>query len=109
MYRRRTERFCSMRSYILGWVKLGSSPSLWPRRRYATRSITTSPPKRWRYSNARRPTRATASGSSPLTWKIGALIAFATSVQYVEERDSDGAVVKPTWLLTTMWIVPPVL
>ena len=33
VYRRLTERFCSIRSYILGCVKLGSSPSLWPRRR----------------------------------------------------------------------------
>ncbi len=28
-----TERFCSMRSYIRGWVYDGSSPSLCPRRR----------------------------------------------------------------------------
>ena len=49
-----------------------------------------------------------ASGSSPLTWKIGAWIIRATSVQYVDERDDDGEVVKPTWLLTIRWIVPPV-
>jgi hypothetical protein len=30
------------------------------------------------------------------------LIIRATSVQYIEERDSVGDVVKPTWLLTTM-------
>ncbi|CAB4763042.1 unannotated protein [freshwater metagenome] len=33
---------------------------------------------------------------------------LATSVAYVEERDACGEVVKPTWLFTMMWIVPPV-
>lgn len=42
-----------------------------------------------------------------MTWKIGAPIIFATSVQYFELREFSGEVVKPTWLLTTMWIVPP--
>ena len=53
-------------------------------------------------------TQTAASGSSPLTWKIGAPIIFATSVQYSEDRESSGEVVKPIWLLTMMWIVPPV-
>ena len=53
-------------------------------------SITTS---RWnssRKSIARRTTCATASGSSPLTWKIGICSIFATSVAYVVERASLG-------------------
>ncbi len=54
------------------------------------------------------PTRATASGSSPFTWKIGAWIIRATSVAYTLDRDSRGEVVKPTWLFTTMCTVPPV-
>ncbi len=33
VYRRRTERFASMRFVISGCVIEGSSPSLWPRRR----------------------------------------------------------------------------
>ncbi|GAP54760.1 hypothetical protein AHiyo6_13250 [Arthrobacter sp. Hiyo6] len=52
--------------------------------------------------------RTTASGSSPFTWKTGAWIILATSVEYVDDRDEEGAVVKPTWLLTTTWMVPPV-
>ena len=54
------------------------------------------------------PTRTTASGSSPLTWKIGAWIMRATSVEYTLDREYSGAVVKPTWLFTTMCTVPPV-
>ena len=61
-----------------------------------------------RKSIASRATQTAASGSSPLTWKIGAPIIFATSVQYSEDRESDGEVVKPIWLLTMMWMVPPV-
>ena len=54
--------------------------------------------------------QSTASGSSPLTCKIGASTILATSVQYSVERVSRGSdVVKPIWLLTTMWTVPPVL
>ena len=34
---------------------------------------------------------------------------FATSVQYGEERDECGSVVKPIWLLMTRWMVPPVV
>ncbi|MNC97401.1 hypothetical protein D3C83_150480 [compost metagenome] len=50
-----------------------------------------------------------ASGSSPLTWKIGASIIFITSVQYSVLRLSRGSeVVKPIWLLTTRCTVPPV-
>ena len=70
--------------------------------------MTTSLPNACRYSNASRPTRTTASGSSPLTWKIGAWIIRATSVEYTLEREYCGAVVKPTWLFTTMCTVPPV-
>ena len=43
-----------------------------------------------------------------MTWKIGAPIIFATSVQYSDDLASEGEVVKPIWLLTMMWIVPPV-
>ena len=47
----------------------------------------------------------TASGSSPLTWKMGALTTRATSVQYGEDREKRGSVVnlnkgegeKETW------------
>ena len=42
-----------------------------------------------------------------MTWKIGAWTILATSVGYTDERASAGAVVKPSWLLTTRWIVPP--
>ena len=52
-------------------------------------------------------TRTAASGSSPFTWKIGACTILATSVGYTLERPSSGAVVNPSWLLTTMWTVPP--
>ena len=37
----------------------------------------------------------TASGSSPLTWKIGASIILATSDGYGDEREKRGLVVKP--------------
>ena len=50
-----------------------------------------------------------ASGSSPFTWKIGAWIILATSLQYVVDRESTGEVVKPIWLFTITWIVPPVV
>ena len=71
-------------------------------------SMTTSLLNASRNSKARCATRTQASGSSPLTWKIGAWMVRATSVAYVEERLAAGDVVKPTWLLTTTWIVPPV-
>ena len=51
----------------------------------------------------------TASGSSPFTWKTGTRIIRAMSVQYRVERESWGTVVKPIWLLTTRWRVPPVV
>ena len=70
--------------------------------------MTTSLLNAWRYSKASWATRAHCSGSSPLTWKIGAWIIRATSVAYTLEREYSGAVVKPTWLLTTTWTVPPV-
>mmetsp|Transcript_9541 Transcript_9541/g.31135 ORF Transcript_9541/g.31135 Transcript_9541/m.31135 type:complete len:327 (-) Transcript_9541:591-1571(-) len=98
-----------MAVYICGCVNIGSSISLWPCFRYPTMSITTSFLKVWRHSAASRQTRTTASTSSPLTWKMGACTAFATSVQYGVERDMRGSVVKPIWLLVTMWMVPPVV
>ena len=52
-------------------------------------------------------TRTQASGSSPFTWKIGACTILATSVAYTPERPDSGAVVNPSWLFTTTWIVPP--
>ncbi len=70
-------------------------------------STTTSLWNRWRNPNASRATRRHASGSSPLTWKIGAWTILATSVAYTDDRASSGAVVKPSWLLTTTWMVPP--
>src|SRR6185312_9234041 len=71
-------------------------------------SITTSLLNACRYSKASRATRTTASGSSPLTWKIGAWIIRATSVLYTLDLEYCGDVVNPTWLLTTMCTVPPV-
>ena len=71
-------------------------------------SMTTSLLNFSRKSTASRATHTHASGSSPLTWKIGAPTILATSVQYSAEREYSGAVVKPIWLLTTMWMVPPV-
>ena len=56
-------------------------------------SMTTSLWNCWRYSKASRATRTHASGSSPLTWKIGACTVFATSLQYSDERANSGAVV----------------
>ena len=72
-------------------------------------------------------TWSTASGSSAFTWKMGAFVTRATSVQYGEEREylkrvnlrnratqkplflslsHLGSVVNPIWLLATMWTVP---
>lgn len=53
-------------------------------------SMTTSFLNCCRKSIASRATQTQASGSSPLTWKIGAPIIFATSVQYSDERESPG-------------------
>jgi hypothetical protein len=44
-------------------------------------SMTTSLSNSMRKSNASRATRTQASGSSPFTWKIGAWIMRATSVE----------------------------
>ena len=63
--------------------------------------------KCWRNSVAMRLTWTTASGSSPFTCRIGAWTILAISVQYGPERDWVGRVVKPIWLLTTKWMVPP--
>ena len=70
-------------------------------------SMTTSFLNCCRKSTANLATHTAASGSSPLTWKIGAPIIFATSVQYSLDRECSGDVVNPIWLLTMMWIVPP--
>lgn len=37
---------------------------------------------------------------------MGAWMDLATLVQYKPERASAGVVVKPIWLLATMWITP---
>lgn len=69
-----------MTLYMVGDVKAGSSSSLCPRRRYTTRSITTSLRNlRW-YASASLTARATSSTRSPLTCKTGAAIIFARSV-----------------------------
>ena len=70
-------------------------------------SITTSLWNVWRYSHASLATFTQASGSSPLTWKIGAWMVLATSEQYNDERAYCGAVVKPIWLLMIRWTAPP--
>src|SRR5436309_814098 len=49
-----------------------------------------------RKSIASRTTCATASGSSPLTWKIGIWSIFATSLAYVLDFVCEGDVVNPT-------------
>ena len=61
-----------------------------------------------RKPKASRAARTQASGSSPFTCRIGAWTILATSVGYTEVRAASGAVVKPSWLLMTMWMVPPV-
>ena len=62
-----------------------------------------------RKSSAISVAKHTASGSSPLTWNTGASTIFTTSVQYSVERASRvSEVVKPIWLLTMTWTVPPV-
>ena len=70
--------------------------------------MTTSLWNAWRNPNARRAARRHASGSSPFTWKIGAWTILATSVGYTDDRADSGAVVNPSWLFTTTWMVPPV-
>ena len=72
-------------------------------------SITTSRLNFWRNSIATLQAKVTASGSSPLTWRIGAWTPLATSDGYGEERANCGLVVKPIWLLMTKWMQPPVL
>ena len=51
----------------------------------------------------------TASGSSPLQWRIGASTIFPKSDGYGLDLANLGLVVKPIWLFTIIWIVPPVL
>jgi hypothetical protein len=93
-------------AYISGCVKPARRPRC-GRAAVADMSMTTSLLERCAEVDRELATRTTASGSSPLTWKIGAWSIFATSVQYgVSARRR--RVVKPIWLLTTTWIVPPV-
>ena len=95
--------------YIKGCVMAGESCSLCPNLRKQTMSIATSFLNWLRNSTAHCVARTTASGSSPFTCNTGASITFMMSVQYKLERKSRGSeVVKPIWLLITMWIVPPV-
>ena len=70
-------------------------------------SMTTSLCHRSRYSKAKCAAHTQASGSSPLTCRIGACTVRATSVGYVDERWASAVVVKPTWLLMIRWTVPP--
>lgn len=67
-----------------------------------------SSPNSCRHSTAISKAVHTASGSSPLQWKMGTLKALPRSEQYVVDRESTGSVVKPTWLFTMTWMVPPV-
>ena len=60
-----------------------------------TKSMTTSLPHSERHSAATLHTCITASGSSAFTWKMGAFTTRATSVQYGEDREERGSVVKP--------------
>jgi hypothetical protein len=59
--------------------------------------MTTSFPKVDLHSDATLHTYMTASGSSALTWKIGALTTRATSVQYGEDLATLGSVVNPIY------------
>src|SRR5205823_8545037 len=59
------------------------------------RSTTTSPPNDARYSVAIFPTRTTASGSSPFTWKMGTDCRLAMSEAKRAECSWCGGVVKP--------------
>mmetsp|Transcript_9838 Transcript_9838/g.19623 ORF Transcript_9838/g.19623 Transcript_9838/m.19623 type:complete len:257 (+) Transcript_9838:1362-2132(+) len=95
--------------YMSGCVNAGSSTSLCPYLRYPTMSTMTSLPNVCRNSAAIEQTQQTASRSSALTWKIGTEIDLATSEQYGEDRAKRGSVVKPIWLFTMMWMVPPVV
>jgi len=70
--------------------------------------MTTSLQKRRRNASASRTAEIAASGSSALTWMIGASNPFARSLEYRVDRPSSGSVVNPTWLLEIRWSVPPV-
>mmetsp|Transcript_11264 Transcript_11264/g.39233 ORF Transcript_11264/g.39233 Transcript_11264/m.39233 type:complete len:300 (+) Transcript_11264:1333-2232(+) len=103
-----TTVLCSaMRLYMIGCVNIGSSCSLWPCRRYPTRSNTHPRPNSCRNSAAVAAAKATASGSSADTCSTGSCIACAASVGCGLERDRCGLVVKPIWLFNSTWIMPP--
>ena len=72
------------------------------------RSISTSWPNRSRNCVARCTAAMQASTSSAFTWTMGMSKPLAMSLAYRVERLSSGSVVKPTWLFTMMWMVPPV-
>lgn len=52
---------------------------------------------------------STSRGSSALTWMMGQSAVLPKFVEYNPWRLSAGLVVKPTWLLTTTWMDPPVV
>ena len=62
----------------------------------------------WRNAIASLAACTHASGSSAFTWKIGAWMFLAVSLGYCVKRHCDGSAVKPIWLFTITWIVPPV-
>src|SRR6478672_686450 len=67
--------------------------------------MTTSLQNRRRNARARRTAEIAASGSSALTWMIGASKPFARSLEYRVDRPSSGSVVNPTWLFEIRWSV----
>ena len=83
--------------YSKGLVNVGSSNSLWPHRLKQWSSTKTSLANFCWYSNAILVTIITASGSSPLTWKIGELTTLAKSELYLEDFPRSLGVVKPTY------------
>ena len=108
VYSLRTERFCSMRSYISGWVNevvalVVATPHA------VAHEVDDDVLGEVLAELEGQPGHSGACfRSSPLTWKIGACTIRATSVQYIDDRDWSGEVVNPTWLLMTTWTVPPV-
>ena len=85
--------------YSKGLVNVGSSNSLWPHRLKQWSSTKTSLANLCWYSNAILVTIITASGSSPLTWKIGELTTLAKSELYLEDFPRSLGVVKPTYFI----------
>lgn len=48
------------------------------------------------------------SGASALTWMTGMSTIFPTSAEYRDDLPDAEGVVKPSWLLTIKWMVPPI-